>query len=454
MTTPPLDETHDPTLESWVERANLPGTDFPLTNLPFGVFRHDFEERPRVGIAIGDQVLDCLAAVRAGLFDRLDPTVRDALGSWTLNPLMALGRADAKAVRCVVHRLLRADSAEGERAQGLAGDVLVSMDAIGMRVPAEIGDYSDFYASIAHAANVGAMFRPDNPLLPNYKWIPIGYHGRASSIVASGTPVSRPHGQTVKDPAGPPVVRASERLDYELEIGAFIARGSAMGETIPLARAEEHLFGLCLVNDWSARDVQQWEYQPLGPFLAKSFATTVSPWIVTLDALAPFRAPAYVRPAGDPAPLPYLDDATDRARGGFDITLEVWLRTAAMRAADLPEERLSQGAFSSMYWTMAQMLTHHASNGCNLRPGDLLASGTVSGTDKGSRGCLLELAARGQEPVALANGETRAFLQDGDEVIMRGWCEREGYRRIGFGECLGEVRAPAALANREATTPN
>ncbi|MHB1312353.1 MAG: fumarylacetoacetase [Gemmatimonadaceae bacterium] len=446
MTTPHLDETHDPALRSWVESANDPGTDFPLTNLPFGIFRHDYEERPRVGIAIGDRVLDCLAAVQQGLFGRLDPAVRDALASWTLNPLMALGRADAQAVRRVVHRMLRADTAEGQRVGSVAKDVLASMDSIGMRVPAEIGDYTDFYASVFHATNVGAMFRPDNPLLPNYKWIPIGYHGRASSIVASGTPVRRPNGQTVKDAAGPPALGPSERLDYELEIGAFIARGNTLGESVPLARAEEHLFGLCLVNDWSARDVQTWEYQPLGPFLAKNFATTVSPWIVTLDALEPFRAPAFVRPEGDPAPLPYLSDARDRARGGFDVTLEVWLRTATMRAAGLPEARLSRGAFSGMYWTMAQMLTHHASNGCNLRPGDLLASGTVSGPDKSSRGCLLELASRGQDPVTLPNGETRAFLHDGDEVIIRGWCEREGFRRIGFGECRGEVRSAEPLA--------
>lgn len=439
MTSPHLDETHDPTIRSWVDSANAPDTDFPLTNLPFGVFRHDFEERPRVGIAIGDRVLDCLAAARAGLFSGLDPSVRDALSSWTLNALMTLGRADARAVRLVVHRLLRADTAEGERAEAMAAEILASPDSIGMRVPSEIGDYTDFYASVFHATNVGSMFRPDNPLLPNYKWMPIGYHGRASSIVASGTPVRRPRGQTVKDPAGPPTVTDCARMDYELEIGAFVAGGNRMGDVIPLANAEEHIFGLCLVNDWSARDLQQWEYQPLGPFLAKNFATTVSPWVVTLDALEPFRAPAFTRPAGDPAPLPYLADSNDQSRGGFDITLEVWIRTATMRAAGAPAERLTRGTFGSMYWTLAQMLTHHASNGCNLRPGDLLASGTVSGPDKASRGCLLELAWRGQEPVALSNGETRAFLQDGDEVTMRGWCEREGFRRIGFGECHGEL---------------
>ncbi|MDP1889917.1 MAG: fumarylacetoacetase [Gemmatimonadaceae bacterium] len=439
MTNSHLDETHDPSATSWVESANAADTDFPLSNLPFGIFRHDFEERPRVGIAIGDRVLDCLAATRAGFFNSVDPAVRDALQSWTLNPLMALGRTDARAVRRVAHRLLSADTAEGTRARSLSADILASNTAIGMRVPAEIGDYSDFYASVFHATNVGSMFRPDNPLLPNYKWMPIGYHGRASSIVASGTPVRRPRGQSVSSPDGPPSVGPSVRMDYELEIGAFVARGNRQGDVIPLSSAEDHLFGLCLVNDWSARDLQQWEYQPLGPFLSKSYATTVSPWVVTLDALEPFRIPAFVRPPGDPAPLAYLDDATDRERGGFGITLEVWLRTAAMRAAGRPAERLSRGDFGSMYWTLAQMLTHHASAGCNVQSGDLIASGTVSGPGSGSRGCLLELAWRGQTPVQLSTGESRAFLQDGDEVTLRGWCERDGFRRIGFGDCSGEV---------------
>lgn len=440
MTTPLLDETHDPSAVSWVESANAPDTDFPLANLPFGIFRHDFEERPRVGIAIGDRVLDCLAAARAGFFRTVDPAVRDALMSWTLNPLMALGRDDARSVRRVAHRLLRADTPEGEKARAAAADILIGTDTIGFRVPAEIGDYSDFYASIHHATNVGSMFRPDAPLLPNYKWVPIGYHGRASSIVPSGTPVTRPRGQVVSAPEGPPTYTPSARLDYELEVGAFISRGTRLGETVSIDDAEGQIFGLCLLNDWSARDIQQWEYQPLGPFLSKSFATTVSPWIVTLDALEPFRTPAYERAAGDPAPLPYLDGAFNRERGGFGITLEVWLRTAAMREARAPAERLSRGDFRAMYWTLAQMLTHHASNGCKLHPGDLIASGTVSGPDASSRGCLLELAWRGQAPVQLSNGETRAFLHDGDEVTLRGWCERDGFRRIGFGACQGEVR--------------
>jgi fumarylacetoacetase len=436
-----LDESHDPALRSWVGSANDATTDFPVQNLPLGVFRRDFEERPRVGIAIGDQVLDCLAAARAGCFSALGPLVDDALQSWSLNALLALGRADARAIRLAASRLLRNDTTEGKRAQALRGDILAGMDSVSMLVPAEIGDYTDFYASIFHATNVGALFRPDSPLLPNYKYVPIGYHGRASSIVPNGTPVRRPRGQLRPDAAAPPVYAASRALDYELEVGAFVCGENAIGETVPMAHAEERVFGLCLLNDWSARDVQSWEYQPLGPFLAKSFATTVGPWVVTLDALEPFRTPAFARPAGDPAPLPYLNMAADRERGGFAITLEVWLRSAAMCAAAQPPVRLTSGSFASMYWTVAQLLTHHSSNGCNLRPGDLLGSGTVSGPEKSSRGCLLELTTRGAEPVSLPSGETRTFLADGDEVIFRGWCERDGAARIGFGECRGEIRA-------------
>ena len=436
-----LDETHDPAHRSWVALAQAPETDFPLQNLPFGVFRHDFEERPRVGIAIGDYVLDCLAVARGGFFDYLGPVVSDVLQSWSLNALLALGRTEARAVRAAASRLLRADTPEGARAQEMRDAILVRADRVSMLVPAEIGDYTDFYASVFHATNVGAMFRPDNPLLPNYKYVPVGYHGRASSIVASGTNVRRPSGQSRPDPDAPPVFVPSKSLDYELEVGALICGENALGETVPLAQAQERLFGLVLLNDWSARDIQSWEYQPLGPFLSKSFATTVSPWVVTLDALEPFRAGACTRPAGDPAPLPYLSDAADQARGTFDITLEVWLESAAMRDAGLGAIRLSRGQFSSMYWTFGQLVTHHASNGCNLRPGDLLGSGTVSGAEAGSRGCLLELARRGAEPVSLPSGETRAFLADGDDVIFRGWCERKGAARIGFGECRGVVRA-------------
>ncbi|HEY2849060.1 MAG TPA: fumarylacetoacetase, partial [Gemmatimonadaceae bacterium] len=376
-----LDESHDPALHSWVGSANDAGTDFPVQNLPFGVFRHDFEERPRVGIAIGDQVLDCLAASRAGCFSDLGPLTNDALQSWSLNALLALGRTDARAIRLAASRLLRDGTPEAKRAQSLRGDILAGMDRVSMLVPAEVGDYTDFYASVFHATNVGALFRPDAPLLPNYKYVPIGYHGRASSLVPSGAPVRRPRGQLRPDPAAPPLYAPSRGLDYELELGAFVCGENTIGETVPIASAEDRVLGLCLLNDWSARDVQSWEYQPLGPFLAKSFATTVGPWVVTLDALAPFRAPAFARPAGDPAPLPYLSAPADAARGGFAITLEVWLRSAAMRAAGMPAVRLTSGSFESMYWTVAQLVTHHSSNGCNLRPGDLLGSGTVSGPE-------------------------------------------------------------------------
>jgi fumarylacetoacetase len=355
--------------------------------------------------------------------------------------LLTLGRADARAIRRAASRLLRDDTPEGKRAQALRESIVVRMDRIGMAVPAEVGDYTDFYASIFHATNVGAMFRPDAPLLPNYKYVPIGYHGRASSIVPSGTPVRRPRGQTKPDANAPPAYGPSKSLDYELEIGAFVCGENAIGQTVPISRAPERIFGLCLLNDWSARDMQSWEYQPLGPFLAKSFATTVGAWVVTLDALEPFRAPAFTRAAGDPAPLPYLNDPYDQSQGNFAITLEVWLRTAAMREAGQAPVRLSSGSFESMYWTVAQLLTHHSSNGCNLRPGDLLGSGTVSGPGQSTRGCLLELARRGAEPVQLGGGESRSFLADGDEVIFRGRCEREGAARIGFGECRGEIRA-------------
>ncbi|HEY4304331.1 MAG TPA: fumarylacetoacetase [Gemmatimonadaceae bacterium] len=414
-----IDDTHNPELKSWVESANDPNSDFPIQNLPFGVFRRaDSDETPRVGVAIGDQIFDLAAA--------------DLIRADALNGLMALGNAAATALRREVSRLLSADAEP-------MPDLLVPMNEAEMFLPAHIGDYTDFYASISHATNVGSMFRPDNPLLPNYKWVPIGYHGRASSIVVSGTPIPRPNGQTRDSAEGPPSFGPTNRLDYELEIGAFVAEGNAMGESIPIEHAEEHLFGLCLVNDWSARDVQTWEYQPLGPFLSKSFATTVSPWVVTRDALEPFRAAAFVRAEGDPAPLPHLSSQQDTKSGGFDITLEVRLTSAKMRDAGTEPMLVSRGKFAHMYWTIAQMLTHHASNGCNLRPGDLLASGTVSGPEKESRGCLLERTWRGSEPLTLPSGETRAFLQDGDEVTIRGYCISDGARRIGFGSCIGRV---------------
>ncbi|MCC7195894.1 MAG: fumarylacetoacetase [Gemmatimonadaceae bacterium] len=435
------DATHDPSLRSWVDSANAPQADFPVQNLPFGTFRREYEERPRVGIAIGDQVLDCVEAARAGCFDTLDPSVRDALHGWSLNGLMALGREDARAVRHVASSMLAAGGAAAEAAREIADRILVPVSQASLLVPAEIGDYTDFYASIHHATRVGALFRPDSPLPPNYKWIPIGYHGRASSIVASGAPVRRPSGQVRTGSEGSPVVGPSAGLDYEIELAIWVGGENALGAPVPIAAAADRVWGLGLLNDWSARDIQGWEYQPLGPFLSKSFVTTVSPWVVTTDALEPFRAPLAARPEGDPAPLPYLDDASDRARGAFAVTLEVSILTATMRAAGLAPHRLSVADASTLYWTPAQMIAHHTSNGCNLRPGDLLGSGTASGPGDESRGCLLEIARRGAAPVVLPGGEARTFLQDGDEVIMRGWCERDGARRIGFGECRGTVRA-------------
>ena len=435
-----LDQTHEPALRSWVPSAVRPGTAFPLQNLPLGVFRRKgSSERPRIGIAIGDEILDLNRAVAVGALGSLEGALRDAAQATSLNPLMALGRPAASSLRLAVHALLREDSAQPRPPE----ECLLPIEESELLLPATVGDYSDFYASIHHATNVGSMFRPEQPLLPNYKWVPIGYHGRASSIVVSGTPVRRPVGQLKDDAADSPALQPTRALDYECEVGAWVGRGNALGVPVPIADAEEHLFGLCLVNDWSSRDVQRWEYQPLGPFLSKSFATTVSPWVVTLDALTPFRVPRSTRPAGDPEPLPYLDAPADRERGGFAIELEVLLASERMRAAGIEPQRLSRSAFAGMYWTLGQLLAHHASNGCNLRPGDLLASGTVSGPEKENRGCLLELTWRGTEPVVLPTGEARRFLEDGDEVTLRGTCSREGYVTIGLGESRGVVR-PAA----------
>ena len=408
------DQTHDPALQSWVESANEAGTDFPVQNLPYGMFRDSRDGLARLGVAIGTQVLDVTAA----------------FGLKSMKAVMEKPKAERVDLRRRISGFLLT------RERGSEG-LLTPMAAAELLPPCEIGDYSDFYASIHHATNVGTMFRPDNPLMPNYKWLPVGYHGRASSIVLSGTRVRRPRGQLVDNPAGPPVYGESRRVDYELELGALLGPGNAMGEPIPAEQAASHLFGVCLLNDWSARDIQTWEYQPLGPFLSKSFATSIAPWVVTMEALEPFRCAPEPRPASDPQPLPHL------ATGGHDaysITLEVWLRSARMAGP----MRLSRGNFSTMYWTLAQMVAHHASNGCPLRPGDLIGSGTVSGPLKENRGCLLEATCRGTEPIELPTGETRRFLEDGDEVILRGWCEAAGARRIGLGECRGVVEAALA----------
>jgi fumarylacetoacetase len=367
----------------------------------------------------------------------------EACDAPSLNALMALGRRPLRVLRETVGNVLDASNTVAREEIKAA---LIPMSEVEMFLPAQIGDYTDFYASIYHATNVGSMFRPDNALLPNYKYVPIGYHGRASSMVLSDTPVQRPVGQRKGPNDAEPSVGPSRSLDYECEVGVFIGAGNALGSTIALDDAEEHMFGLCLVNDWSARDVQSWEYQPLGPFLAKNFATTLSAWVITLDALEPFRAPAFQRPAGDPEPLPYLSTPENEAAGGVAITLEVRLQTSSMRAANEPPVAVSHTSFTHMYWTLAQLVAHHAMGGCNLRSGDLLASGTVSGPTKSERGCLLELTWRGAEPLTLPSGETRAFLEDGDLVELAGWCSAPGFRRIGFGSARGIVLPAGSVA--------
>ena len=435
-----IDHTHHPDALSWVASAAPGLTDFPIQNLPFGVFRRrDSQEDWRVGMAIGELVLDLPACAAAAPFSGLAAEGAADCARPYLNALMARGRLHWAALRRAMFARLDADDTEAERWQDLVAPCLIPQADVEMTLPAQVGDYTDFYASVFHATNVGRMMRPDNPLLPNYKHVPIGYHGRASSLVVSGTPVRRPLGQTKPADADAPSFGPSRNLDYELEMGVFIGPGNELGSPIAHAKIEQHLFGLCLVNDWSARDMQGWEYQPLGPFLAKSFATSLSPWVITLDALEPFRVPAFQRPADDPEPLPYLDGPDCRDRGGIDVALEVWLQSERMREAGTPPARLSRSRLREMYWTFGQMATHHASNGCNLRPGDLLGSGTVSGPEKDARGCLLELTWRGSEPITLPGGEQRRFLEDGDEVILTGACERAGAIRIGFGQCRGVV---------------
>ena len=434
---PVLDETHDSKVQSWVESANVAGSDFPIQNLPIGVFRRrDAGAVARVGVAIGDRVLDVAGVRSEGWLTEESLLAANACASDSLNSLMTLGAGPRRALRRRVHAILRQEASASDRQA--ATRHLVAQSDVDMLLPAAVGDYTDFYASIFHATNVGKLFRPDNPLLPNYKYIPIGYHGRTSSLVPSGTPVRRPCGQT-RDGDAAPKFGPSKALDYELELGFFVSAGNTLGETIPIGEAEEHIFGICLVNDWSARDIQAWEYQPLGPFLAKSFATSLSPWVVTMEALAPFRTAAFVRGEGDPAPLPYLFGESDQEQGGLDLWLEVSMLSVRMREAGIAPVVLGRSNFRDMYWTMAQMLTHHASNGCNLRSGDLLASGTVSGADKTACGSLLELTSRGKDPVTLPTREQRKFLEDGDEIILRGFCERDEFRRIGLGSCRGTI---------------
>ena len=458
-----LNATHDPALKSWLDSANRADTDFPIQNLPFGVFRRRGGGEPfRGGVALGDQIVDLAAEELRGVCSQmaveggamastgvpaqsgtpaqqpgLAARALEACGEPTLNTFFASGRASWSALRAFLSEVLRAGSPHAARLR----PVLVPQSEVEYAVPVRIGDYTDFYASIYHATSVGRLFRPDNPLLPNYKWVPIGYHGRSSSVRVSGDSFARPLGQIMPKGESQPFVAPCRSLDYELEVGIFIGTGNALGERVALEAAEEHVFGVCLLNDWSARDIQAWEYQPLGPFLAKSFATTVSPWVVTLEALAPFRAP-WTRSEGDPQPLPYLEGAGMRAAGAIDLQLEAWLETEQMRKRGLPAQRLSHSSFRHSYWTIAQLVAHHTVNGCNLAAGDLLGSGTQSGPAPEEAGSLLELSEGGKRPLTLNSGETRTYLLDGDRVIFRGWCERPGFARIGLGEASGLVQPP------------
>jgi len=422
-----IDETHDPKRVSWVESANG-HPDFPIQNLPLGIFspgRH----AARPGVAIGDYILDL-----GGLAGLLPDAVAHTLSGSTLNALMGLPQGDRVAMRRKLSELL---SEEAHR--GIVEPLLYHVDECALHLPAAIGDYTDFYVGIHHATNVGALFRPDNPLLPNYKYVPIGYHGRASSVRISGVEVMRPNGQR-KGPNDPePSFGPSLRLDYELELGIWVGQGNALGAPILIGEASRHIAGYCLLNDWSARDVQAWEYQPLGPFLAKNFHTTISPWVVTAEALAPFRTAQPARAEGDPAPLPYLFDAADQRNGAYALELEVRISSAKMREQGLAPFRLSKGSSTAMYWTMAQIVTHHASGGCNLQPGDLIGTGTLSGAEPSAFGSLLEISQGGKEPVTLPTGETRTFLEDGDEVTLRAVANADGYAPIGFGSCSAVI---------------
>ncbi|NNE97680.1 MAG: fumarylacetoacetase [Pyrinomonadaceae bacterium] len=435
-----VNETHDQNLKSWVESANDPDTDFPIQNLPYCCFvqSNNSQAERRTGVRIGDQILDLEKCRGFNLFETIAEDVRGIGFNKTINNITAGSSIKNQAVlRSRISQLLSSEIDSGTRTE--VEKCLVPVSDVEIELPARIRDYTDFYCSIYHATNVGRLFRPDNPLLPNYKWIPIGYHGRASSVVTSGTDIKRPQGQNRSNAEIPPIYMPSKALDYEMEVGFFVGKGNELGEPIDIKDAEDHIVGLCLMNDWSARDFQGWEYQPLGPFLAKSFATSVSPFVVTMEALAPFRVPAFERDEGDPQPLAYLADEQNEKSGGIDIKLEVYIQTKKMREDGDEPYLVSRSNMKDLYWTIGQMLTHHASNGCNLQAGDLLATGTVSGKEDSERGCLLEMTKRGAEPFELPNGETRKFLEDHDEIIMKGICERQGFRRIGFGECRGMV---------------
>lgn len=432
-----LNETHNPALKSWVKSANTEHCDFPIQNLPFASFkRKGSAEDFRAGVAIGDQVVDLKALFALNIFEG---DVQEALAQCChaqLNAFMSMGKKFWSALRQALSKGL----VQGSEQQASFASCLVAQADVEYALPCQIGDYTDFYTSIHHATSVGKKFRPDNPLLPNYKWVPIGYHGRSSSIEVSGSDFKRPKGQTKAPTATEPSFGPCKRLDYEMEVGIFIGNGNEIGEPITIEQAEEHVFGMCLFNDWSARDIQGWEYQPLGPFLSKSFASTISPWIVTSEALAPYRA-QWTRDAADPQPLPYLESQQNRELGSFDITLQVLIETQAMRKSAQAPVQLSQSNFKDSYWSVAQMVAHHTVNGCNLRAGDMFGSGTQSGPNPEEAGSMLELSNAGSEPIELPNGETRTFLEDGDCIIMKGWCKKSGAARIGFGEVNAVILA-------------
>ena len=436
-TSSPLDHSHSEFARSWVLTANEAGCDFPIQNLPFAVFRRANSAEPfRGGVAIGDQVIDLAVVAQAQCLDGLAHTAAAACAQPALNEFFALGPDAWKALRHGLFELLE-KAFYGAKVDALRA-CLLAQHAVEFTVPTRIGDYTDFYTSMDHARNIGNMIRPDDPLAANFKWMPIAYHGRASSIGVSGQGFNRPMGQAMPPGAKTPLFGPCARLDYELELGIYIGQGNVQGRPIPLEKSEQHIFGMCLLNDWSARDIQFWEMAPLGPFLGKNFCTTISPWIVTMDALLPYRQ-AWARASDEPQPLAYLDAATNRAQGALDISLEVLLSTEKLRATGMPPSRLSGTSFKHQYWSIAQMVTHHTSGGCNLQAGDLLGSGTISGPGQGEAGALIELAYGGTKPVTLGNGEQRGFLHDGDAVVLRGWCEKPGFARIGFGECRGEV---------------
>jgi fumarylacetoacetase len=420
--------------QSWVESANDPSIGFPLQSLPYCAFATRENDHPHLGVAIGSYILDLHELSRAGLLKALAAETQTACLAPNLNALMHCGSAEWSSLRQTLIDLLREDASPEKRRA--IEPLLTPTDKARFLRPVVVGNYTDFYASIHHATNVGKLFRPDQPLLPNYKWIPIGYHSRASSLIGSGTDIRRPNGQTKPPDKTIPTFGPSSQLDYELEVAAYIGTGNPLGEPIPIESADHHIFGLSLLNDWSARDIQSWEYQPLGPFLGKSFATSISPFVVPMEALLPYRTAPEPRAPSDPEPLPYLAESTSNA---IDLTLEVFLSTARMREASMPPFRLSTGSLRDLYWTFPQMIAHHTSNGCNLLPGDLLASGTISGPKPGSQGCLLEITQRGANPIQLPNGEQRTFLLDGDEAILRGFCEKPGFPRVGFGECRGII---------------